>query len=296
MLDIPALTPWLVFLWTVFSAPKGNAGACYVVSALAIGAACLVKYVSLALLPIFVFVLLLRCQWRFVWLATIPVALLVGRSLFNFLDYGGIHILQRRIPPLSRANLVIRALEWITVIGAVAPFSVAFLGSAVTNRLGRWIVGGSFALGSVMFLTARDATQRPVIALFWSIFFANGVLMLGLACWHSVTSIMLGWLDDDRRRLENNTIMGAWLASAGMFFVLFSPFMAVRHALLAILAMLLLLAHNWQRFVGRKWRGFGLAVTALLGVLLAVPDYTYASFYRRYAAEIVRELPGGATV
>ena len=72
---------------------------------------------------------------------------------------------------------------------------------------------------------------------------------------------------------------------------MFSPFMAVRHLMPAVPALLLLLGRNLRP--SPRLALAGLALTAALGLWLAGSDYAFASVYPQYAASLAAELPPG---
>src|SRR5205823_1834153 len=71
------------------------------------------------------------------------------------------------------------------------------------------------------------------------------------------------------------------------------PFIAIRHLLLAVPALLLLLGHNLRP--SPRLALAGLALTAGLGTWLAIADDAYARVYPVYAAQIAASLPAGVT-
>jgi hypothetical protein len=92
---------------------------------------------------------------------------------------------------------------------------------------------------------------------------------------------------------EVNFVLVLWLAGAGAFVVLFAPFMAIRHVLLALPALILLLDRNLQQNTRLAWAG--LALTVALGAWLAVSDFAYAQVYEVSASQIAARLPAGGT-
>jgi len=75
--------------------------------------------------------------------------------------------------------------------------------------------------------------------------------------------------------------------------VLFAPFMAVRHVMLAVPALLLLLGRNLRASPRLAWAG--LALTAALGLWVAAADFAFAQVYPEYAAKIAAQLPPAGT-
>ena len=277
MVDVPLIALWLAFFWALLPAAEGRAGSRYLAGAVVMALACLVKYTSLVLLPIFVAALVLRREWRALWLLTLPATALGEWSLFNYFDCGSVHLLGREVGTIGIGNVALRAVEWIAGLGAVGTFTVMFWSRANMKRFAGWPFAGGCVTGVALFFSSHEDRQ---IAALWAIFLGNGVFALGLVCQCVVRELRRWQRDRERVRLERNVIRVLWLVGVFSFVVLFAPFMAVRHILLAIPAMLLLLGHSAGRAIERRWRTVGLGVTAGLGVLLALSDYEYANVYR----------------
>jgi 4-amino-4-deoxy-L-arabinose transferase-like glycosyltransferase len=296
MTDVPLLLTWLVTFWGLISATPERHHARYRAASIAIALACLIKYPSLALLPTFFLVIVLRRQWSCLVYLLIPAAALAGWSLFNYLEYGRIHLLESRYPSIIALRLIVWTIDWIAGLGSVALFSVMFLSGTSRRRLGKVpFVAGSVG-GLVAYPTCILAGSSQLIAVVWAAFFANGLFMLGVLLKVLREEIGQDWRERDTGRLEVKAILLLWLGGTCLFVILYAPQMAIRHVLLSTPPLLLLLGSFQERFVGRRWQNVGLALTAALGIALAVSDYCYADVYRRSAYEIVRDLPVGSRI
>jgi hypothetical protein len=79
--------------------------------------------------------------------------------------------------------------------------------------------------------------------------------------------------------------------------VVFAPFMAMRHILLAMPPVLLLCGKAADSLFDRRWaRVAAVGLTASLGFTLALSDYTYANVYRQYAVQAARARGPGSTI
>jgi hypothetical protein len=88
--------------------------------------------------------------------------------------------------------------------------------------------------------------------------------------------------DDDKRLLM-------WIAFAAIFVCCLSPFVAARHVMVALPAVLLLVArHTAVSFEGLERRMIGVAL--VIGVWLAVSDHRIAAVYRTQAAALGERL------
>ena len=285
MVDVPLVALWLVFFWALCSERRRAW-----IAAMAMTAACLVKYNSLILLPIFCAALALRRQWRDLWFLAIPVLGLAAWSLLNYLDYGSVHLLDRRVRPFEVGPILIRSIDAIAGIGAVAPFSVMFLSLRIARRTGKWPVAIAAISAMAMLFVARDHPKCPwSVAVLWALFTGNGVFVLALVC----RSIAAVWRRD---RVWQYAVVLLWLVGTLGFTIVLSPFMAVRHILPAVPPILLLLGHRFGRLASRRWATIALAATASLGGALAVSDYEHADVYRKCAPEIVKSLPARSNV
>lgn len=291
MTDVPLVTLWLIFYGAILAAGRDHPSTWYAVSSLAAAAACLVKYTSLVLLPVFAAVILLRRQWRALAFLLVPLAALAAWSLFNYADYGGIHLLERRIAhPITTANLAGRVVDWIAGLGAVAPFSIAFLSPSVVKRSGaRPLAGILIASTAVLLISWHHPQSTPQTAMLWALFVGNGLFVLAL-----LRPARGEW--GNRLRPEQTTILALWLAGTLSFTVLFAPIMAIRHVLLALPPLLFLLAGAFEHLIGRRRRQLALAATAALGIALAISDYQYADVYREQAFSMIRNLPADAHI
>jgi hypothetical protein len=272
MTDVPVVALWLAF-FCLLTRPGGK-GPRYAAAASVAGVACLVKYSSLALLPLLFVPIALRREWRQAWSVLIPIALLVAWSLFNLFDYGGIHMVARRSNMGEFSTLSGRLEAWILCLGAVAPFSVVSVPLFLRRR--RLAIPVSAAVAVATWASWESlACGSSGEALLKAAFLANGVLVA------IVTVISLERARAERR--EDVALLASWLIAGAAFTILFAPFMAVRHVLLVIPAILLTLGRGVQDEQARRWQGVGCLLTVVLGLALAAADWQYANVYRTQA-------------
>jgi hypothetical protein len=275
MTDVPMLALWLCFFWLLLARlDAGSPSIGYLGAAVTAVAACLVRYTSLVLLPLLLVPLVLRRDWRSAWVLLVPLGILVAWSAFNYFDYAEIHILSRSLGERGDGGVARQLSDWILTLGAVAPFSVLCLPWAWRRKL--------LACGVLLaaLLTARLA-RAPVDGAPFSqlilgrAFLANGVVAL-LA---TAVSLGTGWTG----RRERDILLAGWIAAGAAFVVLFAPFMAVRHVLPVIPAVLLALGGLCEGRAQRGWMVTACALTAGLGIALGVSDWRFADQYRSQA-------------
>ena len=134
MVDIPMLALWMGFFLSMERAGRDHPQRPAWQACCWIAAACLVKYTSLLLLPAYVFLTLRRRAWRDLWALAIPALALAAWSAFHWFDYGGIHLLGRRLgsgAPGESAAVVAGLMAarlplWLVGLGAVSPLPLSF--------------------------------------------------------------------------------------------------------------------------------------------------------------------------
>lgn len=285
MMDVPMAAFWCVVLWAMLRDAPERRGRLYLIAALAVSAASLTKYTSLVLVPVFFFVVIQRRHWRFLWAPALPVAALVLWSVFNYLDYGGLHLFERRAGVI---DLPWRVPELVVMLGAVAPFTPAFVPALARRRIGWLLLAGSVVGGLVSLLLPLPAASEPCsrggYAVLRALFVANGLLLIALC-----VDAGLGAIRRPERRARGLMLI-LLLVTVTAFVAALSPFMAARHLLVVVALALLLLADGIEPAADGPWRAVGLVATIALGLTLGVSDWRYADVYRAAAARIDADL------
>jgi len=174
MTNIPMLSFMLIFLWALVRDSSGNYFTNHLIAATACSLALLTKYKSLILLPILLVDILLKRQWKSLWTLLLPILSLSLWSLFNYLDYGGIHILER---PTS--DFAFRIIDVVIGLGAISPFSV-LLFSSIRNKLEGKVALVSALGGMILFLIWRwyEEPNYNDLMLLGCFFIGNGLFIL----------------------------------------------------------------------------------------------------------------------
>ena len=298
MTDAPLLALWCAFAASLVHARGAHVARGLWLAALLASMACLVKYTSLVLLPVLALDIALRGREgrRHAVVLVFPVLALAAWSAFNFVDYGGIHLVER---PIATANFTAlealgitlgRAALWVVTLGATLPFFIAMIPALREDT--RWRRGGLIGLVAVVLLTIATqlvATQiEPLrgeailVSLMRSLSFVVGiaafVLFGGAMRTRKHASV------DDARAI---TVLGALFIITTLFVVVLSPFVAVRHVLLVLPLWMPLVARTRLNALStpsaRPFLVAATALTALLGVFLGVSDRRWAERYRSVA-------------
>lgn len=301
MLDIPLVASWLAFF---LAFGDGSQSRQWWIAASIAAVAVMIKFTSFALLFFLVAEgVRMRAGKKMLALA-VPAAVLAGWSAWNYAEYGGIQIFARPfeygapqlatgrapIPGLdalrATGTIVGRAALWVVTLGGIATGFYALL-----PRLARAPSQRRFLLGCALALAALVPFGRWLVLQFPAqlggeplqhtvlrgAFFLFGLLLLRL-CWQRMRAG-----DDDDVRLV------LWVALASAFIFLLSPFVAARHVLVALPAVMFLLArHADVTFEGLERPMIGVA--SVLGVWLAISDWRIAAVYRDHAPVLAERL------
>jgi len=280
MVEIPLLALVIGCYWALIAyAPQRDAHR-LLVAGLFAAAAVLVKYTGIVLIPALLLDIALRRNWRQLPLATLPLLALLLWSGFNWLDYGGIHILERPLAEPGQTALLPALLDragtWLICLGAVM-LPVAFLAADRRWRPAAFAIPLALAAAALWFVAMPDAAEALSLPL-RALFGATGLAMLLLAI--RADQPLLTW----------------WAASAAGFVIVLAPFMGTRHVLLSLAPLLLLLGHRFGASLSRPWRIGNVALVGALGAMLAAGDGWAAASYRDAAFGLRMVLPTEATV
>ncbi len=285
MVDVPLLALWLL-CFDALTDTAAPARRRFAVAAAACSAALLVKYSSLLLLPILAATIVQEQRWRQAWVLLVPAVVLGAWSGFNLFDYGGIHLLGRHAGAARAGNPMEMAVAWLLTLGAVTPFGLV-AGLGVLRGPARWRVviyagvAAGFAALAVAVVTGRVGQAATDDTLRAAFFVNAGAMLVAVAA--------------RRRQRADGTILVLmlWLAGHFAFYSLFAPFMAARHLLLVLPAVLLLAGVAELR---RADMAAGLLGTLLLSGGVGLADWRFAAFFRHQATAIPASLPPGARV
>jgi len=298
MVDVPALTLWLAFFVILLGREEGreNDRLRYAGAGLACGAAILIKYTGLVLLPALVLDGVLRRRSAAWYGFAVALAIVLLWSAFNYWDYGGIHMLTRKDARDSWDVLDPR--KWVLCLGASAPFAFALAGAWLQpkNPLGR---AAALALGAcaAAFLALVVASVRGMVSAdvsdtaFVAFFIASGSIALVLA--------VLGLPRRNeamRPPVVARWMLAYWVLAAAAFIVLLAPFVAMRHVLLALPAVVLLALAGIPGRPSGAWTAAAVITAFLSTSVVASADRWYAGIYRDEAKRLREALPASARV
>lgn len=297
MVDIPLVALWIEF-FRILLDPNINKRWRYSLAGLVCSCALLIKYTSLALLPIFILhIYIFGTYSQLVWIA-IPLSVLGVWSGFNYWEYGGIHLAGRPVATRGFSTYLKSGLFWISTLGAVSPFAGFYFYkrnssvSTFAKLIWRMVLISficSYLLVGIWLVIVPERHMINVVLQF--LFLLSGLGLIALLVIAAIQKIYL-------KKLSNiDFILVSWIVMASGFIIVLAPFMAVRHVLLVLPPILLLLNKWFSENEDLKWAKIvTVGVTMLLTVLLATADRWYADIYRKEAISIRRQIPEDATV
>lgn len=299
MVDIPLLALWLLFflpLVTAVDDPRQTRR--FVLAGIACAGAVLIKYSSLVLVCVLGFQIVAERRWKQAWTVLIPIAALMAWSAFNIADYGAVHLLDRSLTPPDpnhKNHKTIMALGWLATLGGVVPLGFIALAEYWRRQRIALIVYAAVSLALILAagLVARgQVADTAMDAWMARVFKLNAILMIFITIPHLIRLCRGNpFAIDHTRRMAVPILLLSWLIGTSLFYVLFSPFVATRHVLLVVPALLLLFGLVVPLPVRARWWGMG--ITAGIGALLAISDWHWADFQRSEAARITAEQGAG---
>jgi hypothetical protein len=217
----------------------------------------------------------------------IPVTVVTAWSIFNYLDYGGIHVATRSLSGSVSGWMKSLAI-WIITLGAITPFGLIAVVESRPElaRYGPPIYASVAMLFSALVYSVATGwvTDDQADKLLQLSFAANGLVML---LWTAPALIRLsqnGLFRIEAAREEAPFLyLMIWLAGTSAFYILFAPFIAARHLLLILPAVMLLLGAHWGGRLAGTSKVFGLSSTIVVSAGLCLSDWHFADFYKSEA-------------
>jgi MFS family permease len=234
-------------------------------------------------------------QRRLVYLfyILIPISALGMWTIFNIYDFGLPHLTGRPVAPKSIQLYWGLSVYWVGILGAIAPFAGLVFFSRITPTTDTWkkiiwwllllMCWGSYWLVLIWFVF-KPQWLALNLALKIS-FFSTGLSLLFVSLqtlWKKIVA--------HRRQALQSLTLSCWVFGPVLFLVLFTPFMAMRHVLLSLPAMILLTCGISQKRV-RAIAVVSVSLSLALSCLLGAADKWYAEIYRTQAMQIRNQFP-----
>lgn len=281
MVDMPILAIILGVLYFLLRAKASGKLTDYAIAALLIGVGLLIKYSMLPLLVVlFILILINRDHTKLVVLI-IPIGFLSLWSLWNYMEYGSIHIIDRPGGVIH----VNKLWAFIIGLGSISTFLISFISGFSRSGITKVAVYSVLTLVTVsVILFYFQFIEEELYSQYLTVsFFITGFLVLVI-----LTIEFVRFIRKDLSSFfsSNRFVVLLFLASISMFVILFGPFIATRHILLVVPFMLLFGSRLIDN-AGVNINRLSIIATVLLGLLLGISDWKYADYYREQASSIV---------
>jgi 4-amino-4-deoxy-L-arabinose transferase-like glycosyltransferase len=303
MIDVPVLASWLLFFNPlILDVETEHQNRRYVIAALACSAGILIKYSSVVLLATLCLSLVYERRWKQAWTLLCPIATVIAWSLFNYFDYGGIHLLNRPPNTVHHLGGTLRlAFDWVIGLGALTPMGIIVVLDS-RPKWARWRghlfagIGILFALfvAAVGLGILKDHLSDILLAIAFAISGCLICLPLLRITYRFPWSAV--WRTDSARRAAPVFYLIVWIGLTSFFYLKAAPFIAVRHILLILPAVTLLLLMIYGASLTSASRRFGLIMTLVISAGLCVSDWRFATYYRSEAAQLAQSLPKDAPI
>jgi len=286
MLDIPLTAMWLLFFYFLLKNEPDSLKQNHIIACIILGFSILIKYTSLILIPVFIVNIFIRKKPKFIIYLSIPLIFVLIWSLINYMDYGGIHILNRKINPFNLKIFIRKLLAYLIVIGAVCPFGLFFLvilAKKFTKPSGyflHFLILFIFIAFPLICYTFK-INQNKINLILRVLFFISAISTITGILW-----IFLKKLKSPYSEKKLPFVLFLFLILIETFFVVrYGPLIAVRYAT-PIMPYIAIFSALIFKNSSKSLRNSAIFVTALYGILLGISDYYYANIYRIYPAKL----------
>jgi len=288
MVDVPVLSMAIVMLYYLLKARQTDRTGYYFMAAFFLGIGLLIKYSILPLLVVLVIDIIISKKYKRFLALLIPVGMLALWSYWNYKEFGSSHLFSR--PP----GIIHITMLWkfMAAIGATGTFLISMVYGALPFKLVKraiYFVLGIFLLSAVVFYLGMipedlySDTINLVFIIIGSFFF----LIMFYLLYQNLSEGFNEFIKSDM------FVVFLFVASLGLFIILFAPFIATRHIMLIIPFVLLF----GSRLIDKATNGvnqLAILVSVVLTLLLGVSDWVYADYYRGMAAS--KDFPSGKKV
>ncbi len=294
MVDIPLLSFHLLFIYFLIAPGIRSGWVRYGMAGVFLSVALLIKYTSLPLLALLLLVPLLRKHYAGLLAVLVPIGVLAAWTAFNYAEFGAAHIINRPTNTLTLYGVLRMSALFILCLSTIVPyFLVLALGypgcwRRYCNILAVITISGFFLVAIAAYQGILDI--RIANRVHYAFVTINGLVLTFV-----LIKETFRYHTDLQKLASDSSIVLLWLLVLAGFLILFAPFMATRHVLLCLPAMLLLTAGALNK-LPRLNRGLALFFAFAISLLVGISDWIYADAFRKQAFAIRESLPAQARV
>lgn len=278
MADMPLLAFGLGSVYFLITASQSGKWRHYIFGALLLGLGLMVKYALIPLLLVFPIVMMANKHRKQLLTIAIPVGMLFLWSLWNWWEFGAVHLAGRTGSVIHIGKL----WSFIACLGSVSVFAPAFVYGLVPKKFIKAGIYVSLSLLLISFVAFYfgDIREEKFTAFLAVLFFLAGLIVvvaLAIVLAKEIGKGLWVFLQSPQ------CVLFLCLSSLSLFIVLFAPFNATRHILL-ILPFVLLSGHELIGRVSSDILRTTVTLSIVASLLLGVSDWKYADYYRKMAA------------
>lgn len=259
--------------------------------------ALMTKYTVIALFPVFIFYFILTQRAKNLYVLFIPILTLLLWSIWNYSEYGGVHLAGRELNPLTFDRVESMFKSMLLTLGGMFVFAWIFI-FAIPKLRRRWIFGlislyliylGIDCIRIYFGQINASNLDKNLHVIMMAL--SGFVLIFSIAAWVNNGNAIkdLIFLNPKPTRIIVD-ILFLWFSAIGLFILLFAPFMATRHLLLITPPILWLFSEYWNRIPNWVIQ-VGLYMQIFLGLSTAFADWEYSNFFRESPDWIVKSFP-----
>lgn len=251
----------------------------YLIAVILLSFCLLIKYSVLPLFAIILIAIFIKNRSHFLKYASllfVPVFVMLAWSYSNYLEYGGIHFLDRPKNELALFQIGKMAVVFLSTLGAFLPFYYLYLKLKTKSIL------------LLLFLSLI----LPML-VYWSIipeYISNIILYLGFIFIATMSMFHLFKYYIKKGIDKNQLILFFTVALFSVFLIVLAPFMASRHLLL-ILPFLILLSMPIFENKSLNSQNIAIVISIIFASWMSVSDWQQAMFYKKAAKEIAVLIP-----
>jgi hypothetical protein len=280
MTDIPILAITFIFIFYLIEGLQSNKTNKIIISSIILSIGLLIKYTLIPYIILLILAIGLTKKIKNLLILAIPIATLCLWSLWNHLEYGGIHLIGR---PRKAFNLE-DVWAFLGTLGSISFFSILIIQGFFSRKISNILLVIeiiSFIGLIIIFqidIINEEFINKHIHTLFMII---GGITILSII----YKSIYIFINTKKINKLRYKFLIVTQIVGLTLFINLYAPFIATRHLLL-ILPFILILFEEEINKCGSFFENLLLLKTIVFGILIGVSDYCYADFYRKKAAEI----------
>ncbi|OGG03292.1 hypothetical protein A2W14_02800 [Candidatus Gottesmanbacteria bacterium RBG_16_37_8] len=284
MLDIPALSLFLLFFLVIITGKYDKySNKTYFLAATLAGLAPLIKYSGFILIPILFFHIVLNKKWSSLWTVGIPILLQLLWGLWNWYDFGQIHLLsmEKKQIIFDISSIILKLKLWLIGLGSITPFSMIIFPQFFSTKFGKIFITISLLFTLCINLLIWNYPFETLIEKSLRIlFFFNALILIGIFFYFLFVHILNSYKKNSLKINSNTTLLVAWFLVINAYLFFITPFIAPRYLLPSLPAILLLIAVFLKEKGISKLSYIGGIFSILLGLMLGISDWVYADIYR----------------